>query len=267
MLAARENLQRIMGSAYDPQKKTLEEAKDLYARGIGSSGEALGRMAAAMGGAKRLGQGLAAAAGAGSQFVGEQRKRVEDLQDKYNALKSQLDITMAQAQYADVIGDDKLKRDALTKAEEIKKNLFDTQRGIRKEYFGEQVQQAQGIAALRDAASRETQARAAMIQAGKPSEIQQREALYRRDPSAYEAMFGAKESAAVANLVRAVNSDPALKKLADTLAFDPKAKDAYDARYTELISRYAPDLLTTGGGAAGAGTAPPAGAVRVKGGG
>jgi hypothetical protein len=200
VLAARENLQRIMGGAYDPQKKTLEEAKDLFARGIGGNAEALGRMAAAMGGAKRFGQGLAAAAGAGAEFVGEQRKRVQALQDEYNKLQSQLSVTMAQAEYADVIGDDKLKREALTKAEEIKKSLFDTQRGIRKEAFGEQVQQATGIAALQ-------KAQADLIQAGKPDAATAMLRAYAKNPELVKSFFSAQTEGKAKNPFDMINDN------------------------------------------------------------
>lgn len=148
VLASRENLQRVLSGAYDPQRKALEEAKAAQAQGLFGNAEALGRMAAAASRGKRFGQVLGEAVGAGSEFMGEQRKRIQSLQDRYNDLTAQLNITMAQAQHADIVGDDKLKRDAMMKAEDIKAELFNTQRAIRQGAVTEQAQQATGIAAL-----------------------------------------------------------------------------------------------------------------------
>lgn len=252
VLASRERLQKILSGAYDPQRQALEEAKAEKARGLRGYAEALGFMAARASRGRRAGQVLGEAAGAAAEFMGEQRKRIQTLQDEYNRLSSQLTVTMAQAEHADTVGDDKLRRDALAKAEDIKAELFNTQRNIRKEAVAEQVQQATGIAALRKASADETSARAQMISAGKPTDAQARESLFRRDPKAYEAMYGAKESVAVANLVRAVNTDPALKSYAEALKLNmPNAEASYNARYKELVAMYAPELLLGAGGGGG----------------
>ncbi len=224
VLASRERLQQVLGSAYDPQRKSLEEARAAQAQGLFGNAEALGRMAAATGGAKRFGQGLAAAAGAGSEFMGEQRRRIEGLQDRYNALKSQLDITMAQAQHADAVGDDKLKRDALMKAEDIKAELFNTQRGIRKEAVAEQTQQASGIAALRNAASNEAQVR-------RPTEFEQ----YQAAPDQYSKFVSAKTPGKspydmIMDNVRAdykIWADSMQGKMADPVAQKTKLQELY----------------------------------------
>lgn len=260
VLASRQRLRQAQESAYEPQRKALEEAKAERDAGLFGNAEALGRMAAAVGGTKRFGQGLAAAAGAGSEVVARQRERIEKLSDRYNDLQAQLNLTMAQAQHADVVGDDALKRKALADAEAIKMELFNTRNALHSAAYGQRAQEVQGIAALRKAAADEMAARAHMISAGKPTDFQQKLALYRADPNTYESMFGSKDAQLMTRVQQVTNTDPLLKQLASNAAMNlPGATEQYNARYRELISMHAPELLigtapAAGGGARAAAT-------------
>lgn len=260
VLASRQRLRQAQENAYAPQRKALEEAKAERDAGLFGNAEALGRMAAAVGGTKRFGQGLAAAAGAGSEVVARQRERIEKLGDRYNDLQAQLNITMAQAQHADVVGDDALKRKALADAEAIKMELFNTRNALRAAAQAQRTQETTGIAALRKAAADEMSARASMISAGKPTDFQQKLALYRADPNTYESMFGSKDAQLMTRVQQVTNTDPLLKQLASNAAMNlPGATEQYNARYRELIAMHAPELLigtapAAGGGARAAAT-------------
>ena len=100
-----------------------------------------------------------------------------------------------------------------------------------------------------EAANRATQLQIARIQAAA-----------RNDPQSKEAL-------AVARVQQAVNGSRMLQELAKAAAMGlPGAQEKYDAEEAKLYQRLAPELLQ-GAGAAPALAPPPAGAVRVKGGG
>jgi len=86
------------------------------------------------------------------------------------------------------------------------------------------------------------------------------QAAARNDPQSKEAL-------AMARVQQAINSSPALKELAKAAAMGfPGAQEKYAAEEAKLYQRLAPELLQ-GAGTAPALAPPPAGAVRVKGGG
>lgn len=107
-----------------------------------------------------------------------------------------------------------------------------------------------------------TQVRSQDEAANRASQLQiaRIQAAARNDPQSKEAM-------AVARVQQAVNGSRMLQELAKAAAMGlPGAQEKYDAEEAKLYQRLAPELLQ-GAGAAPALAPPPAGAVRVKGGG
>lgn len=184
--AARAQYYKTVEGAYEPQRKSLEAARASTREGLLQSPEALARLAAAFGGAKRVGQGLSAAAGAAGEVLGERRKRAEQLEERYQTLSSQLAITTAQAQRADVEGDEKRKRELMLQAQGLKDRLLATQMDLLKTSQGMRAQDIAGIAAL-------TGTQAQMMQAGKPTAQEFLYNLYRKDPKAFEGFLTAQQ--------------------------------------------------------------------------
>lgn len=134
-------------------------------------------------------------------------------------------------------------RDNRLKAEEI------AQRSAGAQFQGAVQMRGQDITERTAAADRATHLQIARIQAAA-----------RNDPQSKEAM-------AVARVQQAVNGSRMLQELAKAAAMGlPGAQEKYDAEEAKLYQRLAPELLQ-GAGAAPALAPPPAGAVRVKGGG
>jgi hypothetical protein len=218
--------------------------------------EVLGSILAGMAGAKRLGEGLAGAGAGAGKAMAARREELRKAEERFDlnkgelfrleGLRNQVLVQQQQLDLANATGNkalaDKTAMDLALSKEALAKAELEVREKVQKAGIERYVAESQRMGA-----------RAQMIQAGKPSEVQSREDLYRRDPKAYEAMYGAKESMAVANLVRAVNSDPALKSLSEALklASTPEAQAKYDARYKQLVTMYAPELLLGGGGAGG----------------
>lgn len=217
-----------------------------------SDAQSLFRIAAAID--PRRGKGMGSLSGA---ISGEMEKRTaagEEAQKAFatsqegarqrNALIRQAQFLEATRAHAEAVGDDATERQArqqlATLYTELEKFNVDVQQKNKEQALARYAAQSQRIGA-----------EASRTQAGKPSDAQSREALFRRDPKAYEAMYGSKESASVANLVRAVNSDPRLKALAASPL--PDAETQYNARYKELVATYAPELLLGAGGGGGGG--------------
>lgn len=258
--AARAQYYKTVEGAYEPQRKALEAARASTREGLLQSPEALARLAAAFGGAKRVGQGLSAAAGAAGEVLGERRKRAEQLEERYQTLSSQLAITTAQAQRADVEGDEKRKRELMLQAQGLKDRLLATQADLLKTGQAMRAQDVSGLASLMGA-------QAQMMQAGKPTDFQQRLALFRSDPKAYEAMFGSKDAQMMTRVQQVTNTDPLLKELAGKASLNlPGALEQYNARYRELIAQHAPELLLAGTGGAPGGGALSAATNIVRGG-
>lgn len=242
MKSRQERMAQDRAAAEQRQREALERAPGVF------SPEGLLAIAASID--PRRGYELGSAARGAYGVMAGQRKAQEEARKEFREfekaerteqnLLSQMRVLEMQRQQAIREGD-------AAKANELTDKIFATRRDIEK--FN--VERAEKT---RQLDIQQLAAEAAMTSANKPTEFQQREALYRRDPKAYEAMYGAKESAAVANLVRAVNSDPALKNLAEALKMGtPEAEARYDARYKVLVATYAPELLlgAGGGGASG----------------
>jgi hypothetical protein len=163
--AARERYYTTLQGVYEPQRKAMEEARGATRQGLLSNPEALARMAAAVSGKKRFGEALGAAAGSAGEFMGERRKRAEQLEANYQTLKSQLALTMAQAQRADAEGDEKRKLRLLYEAQGIKDSLTQAQMGLVKLDAEMQGRNVQGLASLYGAQAQQTQAQASMARA------------------------------------------------------------------------------------------------------
>ena len=230
-----------------------------------SDAQSLFRIAAAID--PRRGKGMGSLSGA---ISGEMEKRTaagEEAQKAFatsqegarqrNALIRQAQFLEATRAHAEAVGDDATERQArqqlATLYTELEKFNVDVQQKNKEQALARYAAQSQRIGA-----------EASRTQAGKPTDAQSKEALFRRDPKAYEAMYGPKESASVANLVRAVNTDPRLKALAVSPLPDADAK--YDARYKELVAMYAPELLLGAGGGGGGGGALEAATAIARGG-
>lgn len=224
--AARERYYTTLQGVYEPQRKAMEEARGATRQGLLSNPEALARMAAAVSGKKRFGEALGAAAGSAGEFMGERRKRAEQLEANYQTLKSQLALTMAQAQRADAEGDEKRKRELLLQAQAIKDSLTQAQMDLIKTGAEMQGRNVQGLASLYGAQAQQTQAQASMARAateGKQQELMQR----------------------YAQMERAINSSPRLQALAEKMKLLPTPELAaeYEAVRRDIIGMYAPELL------------------------
>ena len=184
--AARAQYYKTIEGAYEPQRKSLEAAQAATGEGLLQSPEALARLASAFGGAKRVGQGLSAAAGAAGEVLGERRKRAEQLEERYQTLSSQLAITTAQAKRADVEGDEKRKRELMLQAQGLKDKQLATGLELLKTSQGMRAQDVSGLASLMG-----TQAQ--MMQAGKPTAQEFLYNLYRKDPKAFEGFLTAQQ--------------------------------------------------------------------------
>lgn len=244
--------QRKEAKAAEAAAKAELERRLQYTRSSPfSDAQSLFRIAAAID--PRRGKGMGSLSGA---ISGEMEKRTaagEEAQKAFatsqeaarqrNALIRQAQFLEATRAHAEAVGDDATERQARQQLATLYTEL---------EKFNVDVQQKSKDQALAryNAQSQRLGAEASRAQAAKPTDAQSRIALYRSDPKAYEAMYGSKESASVANLVRAVNSDPRLKKLAESIL--PDAEAQYNARYKELVATYAPELLLGAGGGGGA---------------
>lgn len=251
--AARKRYEETVRGLYEPQRKAAEEARAATKQGLLSSPEALARLAAAASGKKRFGEALGATAGAAGEVLGERRKRAEQLEGEYRTLAAQRDMALAQAALADANGDEKRKQEMLLKAQEIDNALLSTRRDLFKTRSETQGRGIEGLTRLRGVRAQEAQA-------NRPTEFQQRLELYRKDPNAYEAMFGSKEAERLAKIQAVVARDPLLVKYAEQAALNmPGAREKYNAQYTSLMARHAPELAGIA-----VTTSPPAGAQILK---
>lgn len=217
--------------------------------------EALLRIAAGID--TRRGKGVGTLAGGVADIMGQRRaeataarKEFQTAQNLYNQEMNALD-TLRQLQRE---RDTAIATGDVAAARAIQDQITNVNRFYQKAKEDRQTAERNYQLDVLKTQATQDQARAALTQAGKPTDAQSRIALYRSDPKAYEAVYGPKESASIANLVRAVNSDPALKSLAEGLKLGtPEAEARYNARYKELVVTYAPELLlgAGGGGASG----------------
>lgn len=260
--AARKRYEETMRGLYEPQRKAAEEARAATKQGLLSSPEALARLAAAASGKKRFGEALGATAGAAGEVLGERRKRAEQLEGEYRTLAAQRDMALAQAALADANGDEKRKQEMLLKAQEIDNALLSTRRDLFKTRSEAQGRGIEGLTRLRGVKAQEAQA-------NRPTEFQQRLELYRKDPNAYEAMFGSKEAQQATKLQADINSSPLLKSLADQMKLMPRPElaAAYAAEERRLIAQHMPELLLGGSGGSSGGGATADALKIVRGGG
>ena len=246
--AARKQYEETLRGLYAPQRKAAEEARAATKQGLFGNAEALARIASALGdpSVKTFGQGLARAAGTAGEVMGERRKRAEQLENTYQTLQTQINMTLAQARLADATGDEKRKQELLLQAQALKDRLTTVQLDMFR--AGEEIKGRgiEGLTRLRGVKAQEAQA-------NRPTEFQQRLELYRRDPNAYEAMFGSKEAAQLARVQQVVASDPKLKALANSVM--PGAQEQYAAHYRSLIAMLAPELLVGAASTEGGATA------------
>lgn len=267
-IAARQGIDKLLGasaSSFKDERKRreavaqqrMQEAQARFDRPGYQDMVGIGRLLQGMAGAKTLYGGLTGAGAAAGKYQEDKEAALRAAQEKFdlsgkemfelNRLQQQVQMDQAKLAEARASGDAQRSVKAALDVANSQKELAQYQTELRMKREKMELD-------TRDVETRRISAEAARTQAGKPSEIQQREALYRRDPSAYEAMFGPKESAAVANLVRAVNSDPLLKNLAEMAKLDPNAVGRYNARYKELVATHAPQLLLGAGGGGGGGS-------------
>jgi len=224
--AARERYYTTLRGVYEPQRKAMEEARGATRQGLLSNPEALARMAAAVSGKKRFGEALGAAAGSAGEFMGERRKRAEQLEANYQTLKSQLALTMAQAQRADAEGDEKRKRELLLQAQGIKDSLTQAQMDLIKTGAEMQGRNVQGLASLYGAQAQQTQAQAAVARAAQDGTQQRQVQRY-------------------AQLQQAINTSPKLRAIAEKMKLmpSPALSAEYEAEERRLVRQWAPELL------------------------
>lgn len=236
-------------------QRQLDEALKRGRTSLFDDPEALLRVAAGID--TRRGKGMGTFAGGIADIMGQRRaeataarKDFQTAQNAYNQEMNALD-TLRQLQRE---RDTAIATGDVAAARAIQDQITNVNRFYQKAKEDRQTAERNYQLDVLKTQATQDQARAALTQAGKPTDAQSRIALYRSDPKAYEAMYGPKESASVANLVRAVNSDPALKSLAEGLKLGTlEAETRYNARYKELVATYAPELLLGAGGGGGGG--------------
>ena len=226
--AARARYYDTVRGAYDPQRKAMEEARASTRQGLLSNPEALARMAAAVSGKKRFGEALGAAAGSAGEFMGERRRRAEQLETQYQTLQSQLTITLAQAQRADAEGDEKRKRELLLQAQAIKDSLAQAQLELVKTGSEIQGRNVAGLAALTNARASERQAAAAQARAAQEDTQQRQVQRY-------------------AQLQQAINTSPKLRALAERMKMmpSPELSAEYAAEEQRIIRQWLPEMLNS----------------------
>lgn len=146
----------------------LEAAQKASSASLFDNQEALLRMAGALGGAKRFGEGLSKVAGEAGTIKGEQRKELQRVQDiarqEQNAIDT-LNQALADKRVADMTGDVNQRRDADRKVAEAQLKVTELRSGIQKERAAEADRAAQREIGRRTAGAQEKQAEAAMISA------------------------------------------------------------------------------------------------------
>lgn len=142
--------------------EALKRAQEAASAPLMDNQEALLRLAGALGGAKRFGEGLSMAAKEAGAVRGEQRKAVERVQElraqEQNALDTLRDATEAK-KLADTSNDVQASRAAEMKIQESRAQLLGTRRDMAK------LTQELGFKG-REVAALEEKARAATLQAG-----------------------------------------------------------------------------------------------------
>lgn len=144
--AAYESAQGITERRERDRLAALETAQKAARAPLLENQEALLRMAASLGGAKRFGEGLSRAAGAAGEIRGEQRKALEAAQkvsrEEQNAI-DQLNQALAEKRVADRSGDVDRQRQAELAVAQAKMNLADKRLGVQKERGTEEDRAAQ----------------------------------------------------------------------------------------------------------------------------
>lgn len=172
-------LARLRQSAYElsetaaqrretDRQAALQAAREQIEAPLIGNQEALLRMAGALGGAKRLGEGLSAAAGAAGAVRGEQRKAYEAAQKVSREEQVAIDTlkqALADKRVADRSGDVDRIRNAELNVEQAKSALLDKRFGIRKEVAAEADKAEQRRVAEITALAHQRQADAAMLSA------------------------------------------------------------------------------------------------------
>lgn len=132
--AAYESAQGIASRRERERAAALEAAQKATTSPLLQNQEALLRMAASLGGAKRFGEGLSRAAGAAGEVRGEQRKALEAAQkvsrEEQNAI-DQLNQALAEKRVADRSGDVNRQQEANVKVAEAQLKVTDLRKGLQ----------------------------------------------------------------------------------------------------------------------------------------
>ena len=244
MEARKARLAQDRAAAEQRRQEALERAPGVF------SPEGLLGIAASID--PRRGYELGSAARGAFGVMGAQRKAQEEARKEFREfekaerteqnLLSQMRVLEAQRQQAiienkvekanqitDKINEVRKEQEAVARAKEEKAREF---------ALAEERNRiaAEGVGVQREAARR-------------PTETQEKIALFKSNPQMYKEMYGDKAAVDAAKLSTIFNNDPRLKKLAETLALDPTNPDAlaqYAAREKELTAKYAPEMLLGG---------------------
>jgi len=208
---------------------------------------------------KSMGEGLAGIMERKAQAAEAARKELVAAQREQRQLQSKVSELRILAQQEQVLRENK----EFDRANAVRDKMF----GLEKDIFTLQrdieEKNRKYLLEKEDTESRRISARAQQAAAGRPTETQERIALFKSNPQMYKDMYGDKSATDAAKLATIFSNDPRLKKLAETLALDPTNPDAlaqYAAREKELTAKYAPEMLL--GGAAPAAGKPATSSVR-----
>ena len=246
-----ENLRQAMAeakAARESAEARRERAVGAAKRSILEDPEALLRLAGGM--SRKRGEGIGSlAAGAGAE-LGRRREAIEKAEEKFageqkelrtlDAANRQYNISIAQLQRAIAEGN----------AEKIRVAQQDVADA------GVKLQEAKleyGLKA-RDTESRATQARAAMISAGKPSGQETLISFFNKDPEGFKRFIAAQ--------AEPKNEASLAKALVVEAVKNPVMLNVIKEQNPELYNLMQQEIIRAGGGNYGV---PPAGAVREKG--
>lgn len=134
--AAYKSSQGIAERRERDRQAMLEAAQKTSSASLFDNQEALLRMAGALGGAKRFGEGLSKVAGEAGAIKGEQRKELQRVQglarEEQNAI-DQLNQALADKRVADMTGDVSQRRQADLEVAKAQLKVTDLRSGIQKE--------------------------------------------------------------------------------------------------------------------------------------
>jgi hypothetical protein len=229
--------QEALKAAREAQNKAYARESDVFERLMGSlkeqekdlfSPEALLQMAGSISTKKgELMGSLARGASGYMKSVDEYNKSIAEKRSNLMQLQAARQSAIAERNVALAEGDVTRARAAQDKITQINRYYSDLQRSLEKELFDRTMKEREVTAGEERAKADTTTAAAAQTRAGKETEAEQRERLFKTNRPAFDAIYGKPESGGLTQNQRAL-----LYSKAEQEVLDPKSKEAllYKAR-------------------------------------